>query len=328
MKCNLLKTHLATREDCYELIKRKNLCLGCMRKLNNNDSGSHNCVLVVERPNKEKFSVLCPLNCRFAGTLLNRYWCRCAIKKLKANRAEISSTTTANHPPGGGANKEVPSASNVVFASASSSQIICNNIIMGSSCRASESLTVIDKHGRPHVACLLYDSGGSTTLARPSFSERAHFTRTPLNDVFTIVTETSREEVEAIKFSFLVNHPDGTDRQFEALNGSPFEKGAPLKFCLLPIPHDYQMAFSLPALYESCQDGHHLTIAVDCQHLLPQVIAIRDGLCIGLSQLTGNYIAWSTGSAWGAPPVYLHDDTIDEQCTCDYRWTFSFQMMA
>ena len=208
MKCQLLRTHLTTREDAFELIRRKKLCLGCMKKIDNNSQGEHHCVLVVERPNKEKFSVLCPLNCRYAGTLLNRFWCRCAIKKMKSNVADTASSSPANVSPG---SREVPTASNdcIVSPVSSSSQIVCNNIVMGSSCRASESLTVVDKSGRRHVCCLLYESGGSTTLTRPSFSQRAHYTRQALNDSFTIVTETSREVVEAIRFSFLVDHPDG-----------------------------------------------------------------------------------------------------------------------
>ena len=99
MKCQLLRTHLVTRDDAYELIRRKNLCLACMKPLANNPAGDHHCVLVREKPNKEKYSVICPVNCRFAGSLLNRFWCRCGVKRMKENQAEVASSNTRNPPP-------------------------------------------------------------------------------------------------------------------------------------------------------------------------------------------------------------------------------------
>ena len=122
-KCKLLQSHLVTRNDVYEMIKQKGLCLSCAKKQDNND-GAHQCQLIVPgRNGKEAFSVLCERNCKYKGVILNRGWCRCKMAKLKENRAEVSSNNTGNGDRGNG--KEVQSASLVMSAN---TVIRCNGM--------------------------------------------------------------------------------------------------------------------------------------------------------------------------------------------------------
>ena len=63
-KCQLLKTHLINKSDVYEGIRAKNLCLGCMQKMDNNPDGAHSCQLLKSRPGKPVFNVLCEISVR------------------------------------------------------------------------------------------------------------------------------------------------------------------------------------------------------------------------------------------------------------------------
>ena len=235
---------------------------------------------------------------------------------MKENQAGVASSNTRNPPPTNDnpAPQEPSVASRMYHCTnnmgtiVSSSKIKCNQILMGSSCRAAESFTVVDRFGRRHVACCLFDSGGSTSLVKPSFSERAHMTKTTLDQSFTICTETSRETVAAVRLSFHAEHSDGVFRAFEALNGSSHGGGDPVKFCLIPVPKIFQRTYSLPEFYESPQDNHHITLAVDCQHLQPQPVAFYENVVVGISQVTGRYICWTVGSSDNMPTAYSYDE--------------------
>ena len=277
-KCQLLSSHLINKPNVYEIIKSKGLCLACMSKIENNPSGQHECQLLKTRPGRPVFNVLCERQCKHQGILLNRAICRCRIKKLKDNRSEIANSTVES--------------SAIVLSSSNSIRV--NGILLGSSTRASESVMVKDSNGDEHSAMILYDTGGSTSISSPEFSESSHAVKQDLQDFYTLVTETSSEDIPAILYSFDVVSPDGTTR-FEALGGSSFKKNGRQVFSLLNIPTSFQDQFQLPPQYEVCREGHDITLGCDAQDLMPIVIASYGNVTIGLSQLTKRYIAWSKG---------------------------------
>ena len=112
----------------------------------------------------------------------------------------------------------------------------------------------------------------------------------------------------AIRYSFAAENDRGEATLFEALGGMAFDKGGAQVFTLLQVPEIFQRQYSLPGLFEICTDNHDVTLGIDAQSLLPTVVAQLDNIVVGLSRLSGRYVAWSTGERKDTDRMYYQKD--------------------
>ena len=300
VKCPTLSQDLVSKPDCYEKLKGKGICISCGKAKNNTDGGGHQCNVLVKKQGRETFNVLCEKSCKYQGVVLNRAFCRCRIAQLKAQSADSRSNNIP--PPASVAisssyiatkkQKAFSSSNKVVFSS--NNEIRCNNVILGSTCRCSESLMLINSRGEQKVCTILYDTGGSVSLCRPPFAEESFYQREDLGDSFELITENATQTVRAVRYKFAAVHQSGSCTTFEALRGSDEERHTQL-FTLLETPAVWREEYQLPDQFEIPYDNHDVVLGIDAQFLLPTVLAQLDNVILGQSRLSGKYLLWSVG---------------------------------